>query len=123
MRARGWKWREEEVKSDQYMGPDSKIPDDIHETDDAITTKVLRCESSGKPYKVIPQELKFYRRMGIPVPRTCPDERHKRRMSRRNARTLYERACDHCKKDILTTYAPERPEIVYCERCFLETVY
>ena len=91
-------------------------------TDD-ICQKILLCKITGKPYKIIPQELKFYKDMGIPIPRICPDQRHKERMTLRNPRKLWARKCMKCQKDIQTTYAPERPEIVYCEECYLASVY
>jgi CxxC-x17-CxxC domain-containing protein len=40
------------------------------------------------------------------------------RMKMRNPRKLFERKCDKCGKDMVTTYAPERKEIVYCEACY-----
>jgi hypothetical protein len=121
--ARGWQWHEEEVQANQYLGPDYEVPDDIVEVSDDITKKVLRCAVTGKPYKIIPQELKFYREMGIPIPCKCPDQRHLERMALRNPRKLWKRTCAKCQKEIQTTYAPERPEIVYCEECYLATVY
>ncbi len=120
---RGWKWHDEEEKRDQYMGPPYVIPDDITNVSDDITKHILTCEVTGKPYKIIPQELKFYREMGIPIPRRCPDQRHKDRMALRNPRKLWKRQCAKCAAAIETTYAPERPEIVYCETCYLSTVY
>jgi Zn ribbon nucleic-acid-binding protein len=120
---RGWSWHDEEEKSDQYLGPKYDIPDSISDVPDDITKQILLCEVTGKPYKIIPQELKFYREMGIPIPRKCPDQRHKERMALRNPRKLWNRQCMKCQKDIQTTYAPERPEIVYCASCYLETVY
>ena len=119
----GWKWRDGEEKKDQYLGPSYDFPDNIHDVPDDITKQILTCEMTGKPYKIIPQELKFYREMNIPIPRKCPDQRHKERMALRNPRKLWSRHCAKCQKDIQTTYAPERPEIVYCESCYLKTVY
>ena len=31
--------------------------------------------------------------------------------------------CAKCEKEIESTYAPERPEIIYCEECYLAEVY
>jgi len=28
-----------------------------------------------------------------------------------------------CSKSIQTSYSPERPEIVYCEQCYLQEIY
>ena len=103
--------------------PAEKLPDDIKDIPDDILNWAIICEVSKKPFKIIKQELDFYRRMNIPVPRKHPDVRHKERMKLRNPRKLWKRQCQKCSKDIETTYAPERPEIVYCEECYLQEVY
>lgn len=120
---RGWKWHEEELASKNYMGPSATIPDHISEVDESITKKILVCEISGKPYKIIPQELQFYKKMGIPVPRICPDERHKCRMLFRNPLKLHARNCEKCGKLVESTYSPNRPERIYCEQCYLKKIY
>ena len=119
----GWKWHDDEEKKDQYLGPPYAIPESIDDVSDDITKQILTCDITGKPYKIIPQELKFYRTMRMPVPRTCPAQRQKQRLGLRCSRALWSRQCVKCQKDIQTTYAPERPEIVYCESCYLKTVY
>ncbi len=121
--ARGWQWLDEEAPEKKYLGPAYEIPDDIADADDEICARILHCEATGKPFKIIPQELKFLRQQRIPIPRLHPDERHRRRLMLRNPRKLWKRNCAKCKKEIQTTYAPERPEIVYCESCYLSTVY
>lgn len=118
-----WQWYEDGDPKEQYLGPPYEIPPTIEDVPDDITTKILRCEVTGKPYKIIPQELKFYRSMNIPVPRQCPDQRHKERLALRNPRKLWNRECAKCGKKIQTSYAPHRPEIVYCESCYLSSVY
>jgi hypothetical protein len=119
----GWKWYREEKEAESYLGPPIEIPATIDEVEDDICAKILTCAISGKPYKIIPQELKFYRDMHLPLPRKCPRQRHKDRMARLCPRELWNRACAKCKKPIATSYAPERPETVYCEECYLATVY
>jgi hypothetical protein len=121
--SRGWLWKDEEENERRYMGPAREIPDDISDAADDATQHVLMCEATGKPFKIIPQELKFYRERGIPLPRVGPDERHRRRLALRNPRKLWNRHCAKCQASIQTTYAPDRPEIVYCEACYLSTVY
>lgn len=119
----GWQWHDEEDSKEQYLGPDHKIPENIADVPDDITKQILRCSVLGKPFKIIPQELKFYRSMGIPIPRRCPEQRHKERLAMRNPRRLWTRNCAKCWTGIETTYAPERPESVYCEECYLAFVY
>lgn len=120
--SQGFSWKEEKI-SQEYMGPKVEIPDSIDDVDKSICQKILQCEVTGKLYKITPQELKFYKQMSLPIPRKCPDQRHKERMQLRNPRKLFERKCDKCNCEIQTTYAPERPEKVFCETCYLESVY
>jgi hypothetical protein len=120
---RGWTWRDESEEGQKYMGPAVTIPDNINDVQDDISSKILTCEASGKQFKIIPQELKFYRQLGIPLPHRSPAQRHKDRNALRNPRKLWNRQCANCKKAIMTSYAPERPEKVVCEKCYLEAVY
>ena len=121
--ARGWRWRDESGASKQYLGKEVELPETVHEVTDGMCKDILLCKATGKPYKIIPQELKFYRSMGLPIPAYCPDERHRRRMMKRNVYHLYSRQCTKCQKEIETTYAPGGLKKVYCERCYLDTVY
>ena len=121
--AQGFKWYEEQQKKDSYLGPRPEISSDIKKVDDSICDQILACSVTGKPFKIISQELKFYRVLGIPIQQKCPDQRHKERLALRNPRKLWKRQCAKCQKKIETTYAPDRPEIVYCEECYLKEVY
>ena len=94
----------------------SDVPDDVLEW-------AILCEVTKKPFRIIKTELEFYRRMGLPLPRVHPEERHKRRMSLRNPYRLYPRTCAKCAKEMQTAYSPERQEKVYCEECYLQAVY
>ncbi len=119
-----WRWKEEEeIDQQNYMGPVVSVPEDIKDVDDSITSKILRCDVTGKLYKIIPKELQFYRDMKLPLPRKAFLQRQKERFVLRNPRHLWDRHCAKCKKAMQTTYAPERAEKVYCEECYLATVY
>lgn len=121
---RGWKWHDDTVKGSQnYMGPATTVPDDTNDAPDSIANTILRCEASGKLYKILPQELRFYRSRKLPLPTLCFEERQRRRFAARNPRKLWKRNCAKCQKGIETTYAPERPETVYCEECYLASIY
>src|SRR3989338_7044218 len=119
----GWKWQEEDETEEKYLGPKTEIPEDIVKVGEEICEQILTCEASGKLYKIIPQELKFYREMHLPIPLIAPNERHRRRLAMRNPRRLWDRECAKCAKAIRTSYAPDRPEIVYCDECYLKEVY
>jgi hypothetical protein len=88
-----------------------------------VVAWAIQCEATTRPFKIIKQELDFYRTMRLPVPRLHPDERRRRRLTLRNPRNLWKRPCAKCAKEMQTTYAPDRPEILYCEECFRKEVY
>ncbi len=97
-----------------------------------------------KAFKIIKPELEFYKKMNLPLPRLCPNCRHYDRIKQRNPLKLWHRKCqcngthssngvykntiEHfhgnqpCPNEFETTYAPDRPEIVYCEKCYLAEV-
>lgn len=117
----GVRWKEDNSK--EFQSQRVIIPDDIKEVSDSICYEILACEITGRNFRIIPQELTFYRRMNLPIPRRHPDQRHADRIAKRNPRKLWERACDKCGGKILTSYAPETPVKVYCEECYLKEVY
>jgi len=104
--------------------------------DDELRTKLLgsvvKCEITGKAYKIMPQELAFYLEHNIPIPIRHYNERYKERFGLRNQRILYDRECmceekghEHsgrCQNKFKTTYAPDRPEKVYCEKCYQDAI-
>ncbi|MBN2095991.1 hypothetical protein JW752_01170 [Candidatus Peregrinibacteria bacterium] len=117
---KGWQWYEDKKA---YQPQIYEIPDHIKEVPDAIVDETLTCEDCGKNYRVITQELNFYRRNSLPIPHLCPNCRYFRRINFRNPYRLYDRQCANCQAPIQTTYAPDRPEKVLCEKCYLKEVY
>jgi len=121
---RGWNYREDtESQTSAYQGPTYDLPPDIKDAPDDVTEKILTCAQSGKPFKIIPQELSLYRQHILPLPRASFDERHLERIQRRNPRCLWERKCSKCGNEVESSFSPERPEKIYCETCYLKEVY
>lgn len=93
---------------------------------------VLKCEVTNRPFKIIAQELLFYIKEGIELPRKHPDLRHEERLTKFNKMNLYERSCmcdqlghshhGKCNNNFKTTFEPNRPEKVYCEACYQKTI-
>ncbi len=132
--AKWWKWCDGESKN-MYIGT-HYTPLPISQYDERIVwfntatrnineclNWIIQCEVTGKPFKIIKQELAFYIENWIPIPTKHPDQRHKERMDLRNPRKLYERTCTECQKEIITTYSPDRLEKVVCEECYRKLVY
>jgi len=102
----------------------SNLPDNIKDVDNSILKEIIECFSNNCAgsgvFRIIPQEYKFYKKMNLPLPRLCPDCRHRERIKQRNPLKLYTRQCMNkgCSNEFQTTYAPDRKEIVYCEACY-----
>jgi CxxC-x17-CxxC domain-containing protein len=114
--AKGFAWRDPDVR--EYQASTVVVPDHINDATDDILKGILKCGSCGKNYQIIKMELDFYRRFQIPIPRVCPLCRDRNRINQLNPMALYGRTCAKCGKEIQTSYAPERKEIVYCEQCY-----
>lgn len=80
-------------------------------------------EHEGKPFNITKLEEEFYRKRGLPAPAQHPFVRLKKLLAKRNPRQLWQRNCGKCGTGMQSSYAPDRPEIVYCEKCYLESVY
>jgi hypothetical protein len=116
---RGLKWQDDIQKTigKGTIVPDN-IPDSIRDVTDVITKEVLTCIGCERNYKITEQEFFFYKKMNIPIPRKCFFCRHKDRIVSRGPYKFWNRNCAFCNKDIVTNYAPDRSEIVYCKDCY-----
>jgi hypothetical protein len=99
------------------------IPWDIATVTDDILKSILICEVSDRPFRIIKQELEFYRTHHLSLPRKHPDIRHEERMKLRPWRTLFLRTCDKCDKEMLSVYDRGYSCKVYCEVCYQKEVY
>lgn len=122
--AHGFRWEDDiqKTEGEETMQVD-KIPDNIKDVQDSITSEILRCLDCNRNYKITEPELLFYRKMNIAIPRKCFYCRHQDRITRRGPYKFWDRNCAKCKKGITTNYTPDRPEIVYCEKCYQQEVY
>ncbi len=121
---KGLKWSgyEKIVPDVEKTITSSQVPDDIKEVTDDLLNWAIKCEISGKLFKIQKLELDFYRKNNLPIQRYHPDVRYEQRMSLRNPKKLWDRNCDECNKSIQTTYSPEKPEKVLCEECYLKRI-
>ncbi|OGZ83739.1 MAG: hypothetical protein A2401_00165 [Candidatus Staskawiczbacteria bacterium RIFOXYC1_FULL_38_18] len=117
---RGFVWRDDDSRG--YESATVSVPDDIKDVTDEILSGILKCDICGKNYKLIKMELEFYRRMNVLIPRQCPLCRDRARIGQLNPIKIFLRNCAKCNKEIETSYAPDRPEIVYCEQCYQQEV-
>jgi hypothetical protein len=124
----GYKWKEKEKKHYETTIKSKDLPETIAEVTDEILNQVVECSEKDKEYsvgayKIIQNELSFYRRMDLPLPKVCFDVRHTRRLAKRPAPVLYNRNCNKCNIEVETVYDEPRAPIVYCEKCYQQEVY
>lgn len=140
--ARGFRWE------DHPRGAFGKttvswdqVPDSIKEMNGFDPLReIFACTQCHKNYRFIPDEIAFYKRLSIPLPRLCPDCRHARRFAARGPNHVWMRKCDcigagsahghyantaehfHedglCPNEFYSSYAAKGPETVYCEQCY-----
>ncbi|MDA2921922.1 hypothetical protein MYX07_01510 [Patescibacteria group bacterium AH-259-L07] len=141
----GFRWQDQETGT---FGKETitraRMPQTIDEVEDAITDEIFVCETCDRNFKITPQELAFYKRMHLPLPRNDFECRHQARVRQRTPRRLHHRQCqcagmlsdgkkyqntvthfhgkNHCPNEFETGYASDRPEIVYCEKCYQSEV-
>ncbi len=116
------------------------LPDHIDDAGKEITKKIISCGACSKAYRIVPTEFDFYQQFGIPLPRLCHNCRFSERLKFKNPPRFWHRACQctgqksengayantgvhfhkdtRCPNEFETPYAPDRPEIVYCEQCY-----
>lgn len=101
------------------------LPDHVRDAGDDLANKAIECLHKGEcneictsAFRIIPEELAFYKKMNIALPRYCPNCRYAQRFAKRNPINLWHRKCAKCTNEFETTYAPDRKEIVYCQECY-----
>jgi hypothetical protein len=130
--AEGYPWRKSDQKNFKITIPAEDIPDNINEVSDKILNEVLGCAHEGKcehqcneAFRITNYELNFYKKHSIPLPILCQNCRYYERSKVMPSLKLWHRKCmkKGCENEFETSYAPNRPEIIYCERCYQQEVY
>lgn len=85
------------------------LPDNIDEVDDSICKKIIRCIRTDRLYRITSQELSFYRKRGIPLPREHQDVRHQRRLDYRPARSWFLKKSNITGNILISINGPDSP--------------
>jgi len=91
---------------------------------DSLTNEIFKCRDCEKNYRLIPQEISFFKKLGLPIPDKCFNCRHQKRMDMRNPRMLWPGACSKCGAEFETSYSPKKQKEfkIYCHECYLKEV-
>ena len=131
----GYRWKDPDTRDYKVTLKSNDIPDNIKDVKDSILNEVIQCTHDGtcneqctRAFRIVNNELMFYRRMNLPLPRFCPNCRHYQRLRYRNPLRLWHRSCmcdknqhqhqGKCPNEFETSYSPDRKEIIYCEGCY-----
>lgn len=125
---RGFNWQDKLPREHNFDLKPDDIPNNILDVNSDILNKIIECEHFGKDcneqcieiFKILPNELSFYRQMNLALPRLCPICRHYSRLKFMNSTKLYHCKCmkEGCNNEFNTSYNPDNNIIVYCEKCY-----
>lgn len=107
---RGFSWYQKETEHVDDAMYAAVLPDGVPDTDNPI---IVKSTFSGRPFKITSQEIKRYRKIGVPLPRLTYDERMEERARKLGGIRLYERTCAKTGKPIFTTYPPDSPYTIW----------
>lgn len=62
----------------------SKLGSTLKDIPDDILNWAIKCDKTNKPFRILREELDFYRKHNISIPKLHPDERHLNRVRLRN---------------------------------------
>ncbi|MEI6580560.1 MAG: hypothetical protein WCO07_00090 [bacterium] len=128
----GYRWKDPEPKNYTISIKAEDIPDNIKDVKEEILDEVLGCLDEGKcnhqcmtAFRLTKDEFQFYKKHNIPIPNKCSNCRYYERFAKILPPKLWHRKCmrEGCFNEFETSYAPDRPEIIYCERCYQQEVY
>ncbi|KKU04737.1 MAG: hypothetical protein UX07_C0028G0003 [Parcubacteria group bacterium GW2011_GWA2_45_30] len=141
-KSKGYLWRDTKKREYKATMEASSLPDKITEVNDSIIKEVITCLGCKGPYRFIPMEYSFYKKLNLPLPQFCPECRFQNRKKFVNPPKYWKRKCQcagivsdnkiykntaehpahsktkHCPNEFDTSYAPDKPDIVYCEACY-----
>ncbi len=116
--AGGYSWNDEEEKQADATISGADLPETIKEINESILKEVISCTTCDRKYKIASLELDLLRKMNLPLPDRCLRCREKSLFEKLQMPKLYDRTCAKCSDEIRTSFSPDRPEIVYCVKCY-----
>jgi hypothetical protein len=124
----GYRWKDREKKNYEITITSDKLPETIIEVDDSLTKEVIECAEKDNvfsvgAFRITQNELNFYKKMDLPLPRVCFDIRHNHRLGKRPPLKIIKRNCAKCSVGVDTVYTEKYAPIIYCEKCYQNEVY
>ena len=119
-------WRSQGASEAAAAG--AEVPESVFGSSEKVSQELFSCKSCSKRFRIISQELRFLKAVGVALPELCFECRHEHRRRERLPRGLWARKCGSCEKDIFCAYPPGAvaagfesagsEAIVFCNDCF-----
>ncbi len=97
-----------------------EVPVSIDEVQDSLLDIAIIGKTQNKPFRLIKDELAFYRNKRLPVPIEAPYTRMTKRFEHVNYFKVHNDKCDKCDKEILAGSTHKNGFRPYCEECYRE---
>ncbi|KKS50186.1 MAG: hypothetical protein UW01_C0001G0045 [Candidatus Nomurabacteria bacterium GW2011_GWA2_43_66] len=134
---KGYTWYDRPPRDYQITLLTKNLPKTFSDIKENLAKETIQCSSQNSSsekekyplcitaFKIIPLELSLCKILNLPIPEKCFSCRRQDRFVLRNPRKLWHRKCmkKGCLNKFETSYAPNRPEIIYCEKCYQAEVY
>lgn len=88
-----------------------------------ILDKTIICEESGRPFRIIKQELDYLKKKWFPIPRVHQENRIDKILSDRPKWQMHVWICDNCHKESLTVFKNKPKYKVFCPACYKQFMY
>lgn len=143
----GFTWRDSTDEGVAFEVHWRDIPPTVH-LEDTFAKRSIVCRAYDENpvkalehnctriFRLVPQEIAFYKKNGVPAPTFCHNSRHYQRIQKRTpviktwARTCMCTETQHsthikesCTESFVTSYDPALPDIIYCGKCYSAVVY
>ena len=98
------------------------VPELIDDVEDSILDTAIMGKTQKRPFRLVKDELAFYRNKHFPVPVETPYTRMTKRFEYVNYFKVYKDYCDKCGNEILAGSTHEKGFHPYCETCYQEEI-
>ncbi len=145
---KGFRWADQDDKTHEITIKTDDLPIIIDDVSDSILNDIIECSHADencshhctKAFRILKNELQYYKQSNIALPRLCPSCRYYERLSKKNPLKLWTRKCmcggvcssdnryrntinhlhgdEPCQNEFETAIGPHRKEIVYCDKCY-----
>ena len=140
----GYPWIEVEKGKYKINKKSYELNDFIEDENKKILEETIECNKCNGAYRILENELIFYKKENLPIPHLCYECRHLEIIKDKLKIQLYTRRCmcngkkdinniyintgihlhedNICSEEFKTGYSPDSSEIIYCEKCYQQEV-